>query len=83
MQAVERQMFSFENLLIDVKPNEKLQFVCVLEIFDSKFYGQKSLDSINRSSPPELFLGKDVLKICSKYIGGHPCRSVILIKFSM
>ena len=44
MQAVERQMFSFENLLIDVKPNEKLQFVCVLEIFDSKFYGQKSLN---------------------------------------
>ena len=27
-----------------------------------------------------MFLGKDVLKICSKFIGEHPCRSVISIK---
>ena len=27
-----------------------------------------------------MFLGKDVLKIGSKFIGDHPCRSVILIK---
>ena len=33
-----------------------------------------------RSSPPEVFLGKDVLKICSKFTGEHPCRSVISIK---
>ena len=33
-----------------------------------------------RSSPPEVFLGKDVLKICSKFPGEHPCRSVISIK---
>ena len=31
---------------------------------------------IYRSSPPELFLGKDVLKICSKFTGEHLCRSV-------
>ena len=32
-----------------------------------------------RSSPPEVFLGKGVLKICSKFIGEHPCRSAISI----
>ena len=35
---------------------------------------------MDRSSSPEVFLGKRVLKICSKFTGEHPCRSVILIK---
>ena len=34
---------------------------------------------ILRSSPPEVFLGKGVLKICSKFTGAHPCRSAISI----
>ena len=34
----------------------------------------------NRNSPPEMFLGKDVLKICSKFTGEHSCRSMISIK---
>ena len=33
-----------------------------------------------RNSPPEVFLGKGVLKICGKFIGEHPYRSVISIK---
>ena len=33
-----------------------------------------------RSSHPEVFLGKGVLKICSKFTGEHPCRSAISIK---
>ena len=33
-----------------------------------------------RSSRPEAFLEKDVLKICSKFTGEHPCPSVISIK---
>ena len=33
-----------------------------------------------RSIPPELLLGKDVLKICSKFSGEHPWQSVISIK---
>ena len=33
-----------------------------------------------RSSHPEMFFGKDVLKICSKFTGEHTCRSVIPIK---
>ena len=31
------------------------------------------------SSRPEVFLGKGVLKICSKFTGEHPCRSTISI----
>ena len=31
-------------------------------------------------TPSEVFLGKIVLKICSKFKGEHPCRSAILIK---
>ena len=33
-----------------------------------------------RSSPPDVFLEKGILKISSKFTGEHPCRSVILIK---
>ena len=33
-----------------------------------------------RSNSPEVFLGKGVLKTCSKFTGEHPCRSVISIK---
>ena len=35
---------------------------------------------IFRSSCPEMFLRKGVLKICSKFTGEHSCRSVISIK---
>ena len=35
--------------------------------------------SIIRSSHPEVFLEKGVLKICSKFTGEHPCRSAISI----
>ena len=34
---------------------------------------------VSRSSRPEVFLAKGVLKICSKFTGEHPCRSVILL----
>ena len=33
-----------------------------------------------RSSLSKVFLGKGVLKICSKWTGEHPCRSAISIK---
>ena len=33
-----------------------------------------------RSSHPEVFLEKVVLKICSKFTGEHPCESVVSIK---
>ena len=34
----------------------------------------------NRNSPPEMFLEKDVLKICSKFTEEHSCRRMISIK---
>ena len=33
-----------------------------------------------RSSHPQVFLEKGVLKICSKFTGEHPCQSAISIK---
>ena len=33
-----------------------------------------------RKSPSKVLLGKGVLKVCIKFTGEHPCRSVILIK---
>ena len=35
---------------------------------------------LHRSSHPEVFYEKGVLKICSKFTGEQPCRSVISIK---
>ena len=35
---------------------------------------------MNKSSRTEVFLGKGVLKTCSKFTGEFPCRSVISIK---
>ena len=35
----------------------------------------------DRSSRPEVFLGKDALKICSKFTGEYPCRNAISMKF--
>ena len=35
---------------------------------------------MDRSSRPEVFLEKDALKICSRFTGEHPCRSVISVK---
>ena len=35
---------------------------------------------ITQEQPSRGFLGKGVLKICSKFTGEHPCRSVVSIK---
>ena len=46
------------------------------------YRGSLTLKLVNhRSSHPEVFLRKDVMKINSKFTGKHPCRSVISIKF--
>ena len=45
------------------------------------YFFQKSFRNRSfRSSHSEVFLGKDILKICSRFKGECPCRSVILIK---
>ena len=38
-----------------------------------------NISGTSRSRHWEVFLGKSVLKICSKFTGEHPCRSVISI----
>ena len=40
----------------------------------------KTFNTPFRSSHPEVFLVKGVLKICSKFAGEHPCESAISIK---
>ena len=40
---------------------------------------EKLMWSRCKSSPPEVFLGKKFLKICTIFTGEHPYRSVILI----
>ena len=39
-----------------------------------------NMPSSLQKQPPEVFLGKGVLKISSKFTGEHPCQSVISIK---
>ena len=47
-------------------------------IFDDKFDHSSILSNIVfGSSPPEVFLGKGVLKICSKFTREHLCQSVM------
>ena len=43
-------------------------------------YDTQLLCFLYRSSRPEVFLRKGVLKLCSKFTGKHPCRSVMSIK---
>ena len=45
----------------------------------NKFFTVQKLSEY-RNSPPEGFLGKGVLKICSKFTAEHPCRSTTSIK---
>ena len=41
---------------------------------------QQCFESLYRSSRPEVFLGKRVMKIYSKFTGEHSCQSGISIK---
>ena len=55
----------------------------VIQEFQWDHGGSISFISLRRSSPPEVFIGKGVLKIYSKFTGEYPCRSVISIKLSI
>ena len=57
-----------------------MKFLFLLPLFLNKFCEIFIINDIYRSSHPEVFLEKVVLKICSKFTGEHPCRSVISIK---
>ena len=49
----------------------------VVSGYHETFYSKIQKCEKFRSSHPEAFLGKCVLKICSKFTVDHPCRSVI------
>ena len=62
-----------------------MHFYKIISWFPAIFWENIEKDAnffkkITRSSHPEVFLVKGVLKICSKFTGEHPCRSVISIK---
>ena len=61
---------------------EHLRTTASVEIMQKQSYHiLKLIKALNfRSNRPEVLLGKGVLKICSKFTGEHPCRSVISIK---
>ena len=54
-----------------------LEFVYIICIY---FQNIRYETKVNRSSRPELFIGKGVLKICCKVTGEHTCQSAISIK---
>ena len=43
---------------------------------------QRKKIPLSRSSQPEVFLGKGVLKISSKFTGEHSCQSAISLYWS-
>ena len=66
----------------DSLPNLKI-FWCFqgVEISNTGLQWLKLREKISlRSSRLQVFLGKDILKIWSKFTGDHPCRSAISIK---
>ena len=57
---------------LDIRLWDLLYFICWSSIHSIVIF---------RSSQQEVFFGKGVLKICSKFTGGHTCWSGISIKF--
>ena len=55
-------------------------FIITIHLYDILLIQNLFQFVICRSSYPEVFLVKGVLKICSIFTGVHPCQSVISIK---
>ena len=55
---------------------KKIELCMVQKLVESDVEGMKLFRSIH----PKVFLGKGILKICSKFTGEHPYRSVISIQ---
>ena len=63
----------------DYNPIENF-FALVTKTLRKQVIEENIVRETRRSSRPEVFLGKGVLEICSKFTGEHPCRSAISIK---
>ena len=58
----------------------KKSILIVLLLSSMKLYTPMELPITSRNILPEVFLGKGVLKECSKVTGEQPCRSLVLTK---
>ena len=69
-------------LKINVNENDRdyLRFLWLDNIFSDQPKVGRNLFTRVRNSHPELFLGKGVLKILSKFTGEYPCRIAISVK---
>ena len=56
------------------------EFISKRSYSQNSFFIPLKLFHDKQKQPPELFLENGVLKICSKFTGEHPCRSMISIK---
>ena len=84
----------FYTAIVHLKPGFTLELITVLKAGNILYLQCRSIIFLTqgievrnklliakfRSSRPEVFLGKGVLKIRSKLTGEHPCRSAISIK---
>ena len=70
------QYFQCMNILVIVRKH----FTALAVVMFSLIF---LLIIIFRSSHPDVFLRKGVLKICSTFTGEHPCRSAISIKLQI
>ena len=70
---------NFSKFLITPFFTEHPRSTASVKVFNDSSYRKiaKILDRWFRSSHPEVFLGKGVQKICSKFAGEHPWRSAI------
>ena len=68
----------FGNYLAELSKSVFCLIAWILDIDFLKFPNFVSLTS--RSSHPEVYLGKGILKLCHKFTGEQPCRKVISIK---
>ena len=75
-------IYSIHNRTYNSNSIKTLQLKCNICLSSqSKRISTINFDAeMSRSSLPEVFFGKGVLKICSKFTRGHPCRSVTSIK---
>ena len=63
----------------------RVTFLCMLNLREKSAMETFTVLNISSftSSLPEVFLGKGVLNICSKFTGEHPCQSAISLKLQV
>ena len=72
-----KEFFTSQKILNRYKLNISNTAISMLTF---KLFACAEMNIIVRSSHPRVFLGKGVLKICSKFTGEHPCGRAISIK---